>query len=194
MIPVLSTSMYPLCDGGICVRTASHGRSAHVVRQALARHVDLPLAQWLPVHVLEDTLISVTWWQMKQNNMLWSGVFEHPILSNPFLTKLPYLFFWCLPYNMNNHYFSSQIEYLPWRKSLVLIAAVSGIKIHLINDDRIIAIMQRLEEWKNVMIILMKRETNAQWLCEGYERIVKTEISSVKNSFDNFSFFIKFLK
>ena len=45
MIPVLSTSMYPLCDGGICVGTASHGRSAHVVRQALARHVDLPLVQ-----------------------------------------------------------------------------------------------------------------------------------------------------
>ena len=57
--------MYPLSDGGVSVGAASHGGPAQVVRQALAGHVHLPLVQRLPVHVLENTLVAVTWRQMK---------------------------------------------------------------------------------------------------------------------------------
>ena len=89
--------MNPLSYERISVGAPGHAGAAHVICQTVPGHVHLPLVERLPVHVLQDTLVTIARRKMKQDHVLGASVLEHSILTNPLLTQLPDLLLRLLP-------------------------------------------------------------------------------------------------
>ena len=83
------TGVYPLRHTGVCVDAPGHLGLTQLLVEAGWTHVNLPRPQGLHEDVAEDTLVTVAWGQVEQDDVSGPSIFEHSVLTDPFLTELP---------------------------------------------------------------------------------------------------------